>query len=225
MMRLLPSLMIVLLLVGCRSPEGSERWPGSIRAYEEPGERFQPSAVRVAPPSAGLGEQEEEIARVIASRHEEMLDGNPADRVLAEAELVFLANGNLPDLLGYYEQALERGQTDPKLAGRVAWLYQRLGLDDLALEKARAAVAANPDDPFSHFALAFSLGQQSDRFDDPFHEVIDLLRVVFELEPTFEVAGVVSNGALRAELARLEHDHADHHPPAESPSVSEDAEL
>lgn len=207
------ALALALLSVACRAPEGEERWPGAVRAIDEAGERFAPESVRVAPEAPPVGETEAEIASLISARHVEMLDDLPSDRVLAEAELVFLANGNLPELLGYYEEALERGLTEPRLAARVAWLYQRLGQEDVALERARAALAESPDDAFAHFALAFTLGQQSDRFEDPFHDVILLLTRVFELEPGFEVAGVVSNQALRAELARLEreHDHDHNH--------------
>ena len=205
------ALLLAFLSSGCRSPEGEERWPGAVSAFDEAGERFAPESVRIAPELPPVGATEAEIAALIASRHVEMLDDLPSARVLAEAELVFLANGNLPDLLGYYEEALARGQTEPRLAARVAWLYQRLGQEDVALQRARAALAESPDDAFANFALAFTLGQQSDRFEDPFHDVILLLTRVFELEPGFEVAGVVSNNALRAELARLEREHDHDH--------------
>lgn len=215
-MRVFILLLALLSIIGCRAPEGEDRWPGSLHAYEEAGDRFYPEAVRMAPAMLPAGEKEQEIAREIAARSDEILARNPPDRVLAEAELVFLATGRLPELVGFYNDAIAASDEPSPLLARTAWLYQRLGLEDLALVRAREAVKLRPNDPFAHFALAFCLGQQSDRFEDPFHDVMDSLARVFELDPSFEVAGIVTNPGLRAELARLEKDHGDHHPPARS---------
>lgn len=224
-MRVFALILCLGFAVGCRAPEGDDRWPGAIRAYEEAGDRFQPETVRLAPASLPLGEAEQEIAREIAARHEEIFRRNPPARVLAEAELVFLATGRLPELVGYYDEAIESTPEALRLLPRTAWLYQRLGLDELALERANASLERLPKDAFSHFAYAFCLGQQADRYEDPFHDVIDALRVVFELDPEFEVSGVVSNAGLRAELARLESEHSHHMPPRVPASADDGAPV
>lgn len=224
-MRVFALILCLGLVVGCRAPEGDDRWPGAIRAYEEAGDRFVPETVRLAPASLPLGETEQEIAREIAARHEEIFRRNPPPRVLAEAELVFLATGRLPELVGYYDEAIASAPEAIGLLPRTAWLYQRLGLDDLALERAKESIERAPSEPFSYFAYAFCLGQQADRYEDPFHDVIDALRIVFKLDPGFEVSGVVSNAGLRAELARLERDHSDHMPPVVRPSADDEVPV
>lgn len=198
----------LVAVVACRDPHGQERWPGAIDVGTEAGGRFAPAFVRMAPSDFVPGDAELEITREIAARHEDIFDRQPPPRVLAETELVFLATGRLPELAEYYRLAVERQGDSSPFRARLAWVQQRLGLEDVALEGARAAVAATPDDAFAHFVLAFCLGQQSDRYDNPFREVVEELRTVFRLDPEFEVHGVVSNGALRGELERLAVEHA-----------------
>lgn len=206
------SFSLLVLLVGCREPHGERAWPGALDVATQSGEQYAPSVVRLSPGSPERAEDERAVLREIASRHEEVLDGNPPPRVLAETELLFLANGQLADLAGFYALAVERQGQGSVILPRLAWVYQRLGLDDRALELARQAVDERGEDPFALFVLAFCLGQQADRFDDPFHDVIDLLDKVFTLEPNFSVPGVVDNRSLRAELATLRSEHAHHHP-------------
>lgn len=199
---------MLVALAACREPHGQERWPGAVVVGTESSERLTPDYLRMAPTDFEPGETELEIAREVAARHEEILDRQPPARVLAETELVFLATGRLPELADYYKQAVDRQGPTSALRARLAWVQQRLGLEDLAMETARVAVKATPDDPFAHFVLAFCLGQQSDRYADAFVEVITELRTVFRLDPDFDVPGVVSNSALRGELDRLAVQHA-----------------
>lgn len=196
----------------CSEPHGERSWPGHLDVASQSGKQYNPSTVRVSPGSPERAEEERAVIREITSRHEEVFDGNPPPRVLAETELLFLANGQLADLAEFYRLAVERQGEGSPILPRLAWVYQRLGLEDKALALARQASKERPDDPFAHFVLAFCLGQQADRFDDPFHDVIDLLDRVFELDPAFNVPGVVDNRSLRAEQATLRAEHAHHHP-------------
>lgn len=204
--------MLVATTSGCRSPQAQGEWPGALPVAEASGAQYTPEVVRLSPGAPERSEEEIDVVRQIVSRHEEVLDGNPPPRVLGETELLFLANGRLPELVGFYEAAVARQGRGSAILPRLGWLYQRLGMEDRALEVARQSVVERPEDPFAHFVLAFCLGQQADRFDDPFHDVIDLLDRVFELDPQFSVPGIVDNRSLRAEQATLRSEHNHAHP-------------
>ena len=205
------SFVLSLLVAGCGDPHGVAGWPGAVDVVGGSGAQFSEGYVRMSPGFSERPAEELAVIREITARHEEVFDGGPPSRVLGETELLFLANGQLADLVGFYEQAVERQGEGSPILPRLAWVTQRIGLEDRGLALARRAVEERPDDPFAHFVLAFCLGQQSDRFDDPFDEVVALLDRVFELDPAFEVPGVVDNRSLRSEQAalRAEHDHSD----------------
>ncbi len=198
---------IALSFTGCRQPEGTPTWPGGIKVGQERPEHLHPGAVAHTAEPLPAREQDLELVREIASRHEEIFRRDPPQQVMDEAELIFFATGRLPELVEYYEEAIERRHGDTSLLARLGWLYERLGLEDLAFESVKDAAQRRPDDAFAHFALAYTYGQQAERRDDPYPHMLTALERVFELEPTFEVRGVVSHQALREEYNRIKRQH------------------
>lgn len=208
MKKLLLASLVAISLIACRAPEGEERWPGSLRVNDEHSGQLQRDEMRLSAPAEDIaGEEEYNIVREISARREQMFAADPPQQVLDEAEMIFLRTGQLPELLGYYEEALEAREEPTPLLARSAWLYQRLGLEALALERARTAAEQLPDDPFAHFALAYVLGQQADRLGDPYPEIIDALALVLQISPDFQVTGVVERDQLESEYRRLVEEH------------------
>lgn len=203
MKQLIVTLMVVSSLIACRAPEGEERWPGSLDVRTETSDQLRKEDVRLAPASSIAGPEEFDIVKEITARKDQMFAVDPPQQVLDEAEMIFLRTGQLPELLAMYEDAAALRAAPSPLDARIAWLYQRLGVENLALERARAAVQTSPDDPFAHFTLAYVLGQQVDRLEDPYPEMIAHLESVLQLSPDFHVTGVVERNQLQAEYRRL----------------------
>lgn len=202
------TVLFMSLLWGCRPPEGSERWPGSLDVRTESSDQLQPEQMRLIQAAPPASDEELNLVREIGARKDQMFATDPPQRVLDEAEMIFLRAGELPTLLGYYiEGAEQRGEPSP-LDARIAWLYQRLGVENLALAQARYAVQTSPQDPFAHFALAYVLGQQASRYEDPYPEMIQELETVLQLAPDFQVVGVVERNQLESEYRRLRREHA-----------------
>lgn len=208
MKRILLMSLLATLVVACRAPEGEERWPGSLRVGQEHSSQLNPNEMRIVGDPGIANEDEKDVVRQIIASKEQMFAIDPPQRILDEAEVIFLRTGQLPDLLGYYNEALEdREHRSSSLYPRTGWLYQRLGLENLALETARDAVRLRPQDPFAQFSLAYALGQQADRFEDPYPEMIAALGRVLQISPDFNIAGVVARNQLEGEYRRLREEH------------------
>lgn len=208
MKKLLLVTAIAVSLIGCRAPEGEERWPGSLKVSEEHSGQLQRDEMRMNAPSEDVASEEEyTLVKEISARREQMFAADPPQQVLDEAEMIFLRTGQLPELLGFYEEAIEARDEPTHLIARTAWLYQRLGLEALALERARDAVRLLPDDPFAHFTLSYVLGQQADRLENPYPEIISELAMVLQIDPAFQVTGVVERAQLESEYRRLVEEH------------------
>lgn len=208
MKRVLVCSIIALVLVACRAPEGGERWPGSLRVGQEHSSQINPAEMRIVSDQGVADDDEKDVVRQIIASKDQMFSIDPPQRILDEAEMIFLRTGQLPDLLGYYNEALQqRDDLSSSLHARTGWLYQRLGLENLGLQTARDAVQRRPDDPFAHFSVAYALGQQADRFDDPYPEMIGELGEVLQISPDFNIAGVVARNQLEGEYRRLREEH------------------
>lgn len=201
--QLILTLVTLVCLVGCRAPEGEERWPGSLDVRYETGDQLRRDEFRLTGGEPMADPEEFEIVKEITARKDQMFMVDPPQQVLDEAEMIFLRTGHLPELLAMYEEAAAQRNKPSPLDARIAWLYQRLGVDNLALEYARTAVQNSPEDPFAHFALAYVLGQQVERLADPYPEMIAHLATVLQLAPDFQVTGVVERNQLQAEYLRL----------------------
>lgn len=198
----------MLVVVACRAPEGEERWPGSLRVGQEHSSQLNPDEMRIVTDQSIAQEDEKDVVRQIIASKDQMFAIDPPQRILDEAEMIFLRTGQLPELLVYYNEALsERDDLSSALYARTGWLYQRLGLENLALETARKAVQLRSEDPFAHFSVAYALGQQADRFDDPYPEMIRELGTVLQISPDFNIAGVVARNQLEGEYRRLRAEH------------------
>lgn len=198
---------VAMIFAACRAPEGQERWPGALDVYSEASDQLRRDEMRLVQNAGPATEEELQLVREITARKEQMFAADPPQRVLDEAEMIFLRAGELPTLLSFYLDAAEARGEPSSIDGRIAWLYQRLGLENLALQQARDAVATSPNDPFAHFALAYVLGQQAGRLDAPYAEMIGELEAVLQLSPDFHVVGVVERNQLQSEYRRLRAEH------------------
>lgn len=198
---------VAMIFAACRTPEGQERWPGALDVYSEASDQLRRDEMRLVQNAGPATEEELQLVREITARKEQMFAVDPPQRVLDEAEMIFLRAGELPTLLSFYLYAAEVRAAPSSIDGRIAWLYQRLGLENLALQQARVAVETSPNDPFAHFALAYVLGQQASRLDAPYAEMIGELEAVLQLSPDFHVVGVVERNQLQSEYRRLRAEH------------------
>ncbi len=144
-----------------------------------------------------------EILNEVSQRHAEILDRNPPAEVLHEMELVFFSLGRTFELADFYKAAVERNPTGP-LRARLAYLYQRLGMDTEALEQAELAVRGLPDDPFGHFVLGFCYGQRSGDDISVLPQARDAFVRVLELDPEFSLYGGFNAETLRSEIEAIE---------------------
>lgn len=200
--------LLATLVIACRAPEGEERWPGSLRVGPEHTSQLNPNEMRIVGDLSIATEEEKDVARQIIASKDQMFAMDPPQRVLDEAEVIFFRTGQLPDLLQYYRDAVEEQEDGASsLYPRIGWLYQRLGLENLALSTARDAVRLRPEDAFAQFTLAYTLGQQADRFENPYPEMITALGRVLQISPDFNVVGVVARNQLAGEYRRLSQEH------------------
>lgn len=196
-------MLLASLATGCRDDERDEGWPGAATQGESL-ETWAPEAIRISPRSeVQLSEREEALLRELTARRSEILAAQPPPHVLAEMELVFLMDGQLPQLADYYQEALGAQGSGSYLTPRLAWVYMQLGLGDRALELAEQGVAERPEDPFAHFAHGYALSSQPGVGEEEQREVYEAFATMLELDPDFAVAGFVGNEVIRQQVRRL----------------------
>jgi len=202
----LPAIATLAALIGACAPSqprsghvAEVRIDGRPTLPTDPALALQPWSTDAVEPSA----RHLELLGQIRDQGDGFFAATPPPAVLNEVELVFFLDGATAELADAYLRVVESEGEASALRPRLAWLYQRLGLETSALAQARISVDARPTDAQAWFILGFILGQGEDPSTETLAEIRDAFSMALHLDPAFEGPGGVTAATLRQQVERL----------------------
>lgn len=193
------------LLLACDlNPEPHSPNAGEIVFHRSGSAAADPQRVLapfLVPPAVADPEQRDILDR-ISTDPAAFFGRNPPAPVLNEAELVYFAAGRTFELADHYRAAVDAGVT--ALRPRLAWTYQRLGLDSAALAQAQRAVDEQPSSADAWFVLGFTLGQSETADDALLSRVRDAYAKALELDDAYVGPSGVSAADLAEQVRRID---------------------